>query len=99
MDCDGQPTSIVEPNTNLGGAEPQGVLRFGGSARDSGHSCLFLAHNNPHVFQVVDRIVVMRRGRIVADDIDPKHISIEQVELVITGMAEHEVTGAAAPAG
>jgi len=74
------------------------VLRFVRNARDSGHSCIFIAHNIHHVFQVVDRIVVMRRGRIVADDIDPKRTSIEQVELIITGM-EHETTDAAAATG
>jgi simple sugar transport system ATP-binding protein len=31
---------------------------------------------------------VMRRGKVVADEIDPKHTSIEHVEHVITGMAE-----------
>ena len=55
-------------------------------ARNSGHSCIFIAHNIHHVFQVVDRIVVMRRGRVVADDIDPKTTSVEAVEQVITGM-------------
>jgi len=29
--------------------------------------------------------VVMRRGRIVADDIDPKRASVAEVEGVITG--------------
>ena len=64
---------LDEPTNNLGVAETQGVLRFVRNARDSGHSCIFIAHNIHHVFQVVDRIVVMRRGRVVADDIDPKH--------------------------
>src|SRR5918997_855806 len=79
---------LDEPTNNLGVAETQGVLRFVRNARDSGHSCIFIAHNIHHVFQVVDRIVVMRRGAIVADDIDPKRSSVEEVERVITGMAE-----------
>ena len=79
---------LDEPTNNLGVAETQGVLRFVRSARDSGHSCIFIAHNIHHVFQVVDRIVVMRRGKVVADDIDPKRTSIEQVEAVITGIEE-----------
>jgi simple sugar transport system ATP-binding protein len=41
------------------------------------------------VFQVVDRIVVLRRGKKVADDIDPKRTTIEEVEKVITGMVNH----------
>jgi simple sugar transport system ATP-binding protein len=77
---------LDEPTNNLGVAETQGVLRFVRNARDSGHSCIFIAHNIHHVFQVVDRIVVMRRGKVVADDIDPKTTSVEDVERVITGM-------------
>jgi len=76
---------LDEPTNNLGVAETQGVLRFVRNARDSGHSCIFIAHNIHHVFQVVDRIVVMRRGRVVADDIDPKRTSVAEVEGVITG--------------
>jgi simple sugar transport system ATP-binding protein len=76
---------LDEPTNNLGVAETQGVLRFVRNARDSGHSCIFIAHNIHHVFQVVDRIVVMRRGRIVADDIDPKTTTVADVENVITG--------------
>ena len=79
---------LDEPTNNLGVAEVHGVLTFVRSARDSGHSCIFIAHNIHHVFQVVDRIVVMRRGQVVADDIDPKKSTVEAVERVITGM-EH----------
>jgi simple sugar transport system ATP-binding protein len=87
---------LDEPTNNLGVAETQGVLRFVRNARDSGHSCIFIAHNIHHVFQVVDRIVVMRRGQVVADDIDPKKSSVAEVELVITGMSEDDVKAAVA---
>lgn len=78
---------LDEPTNNLGVDETKGVLRFVRSARDSGHSCIFIAHNIYHVFQVVDRIVVLRRGKKVADDIDPKQTTIEAVEQIITGLA------------
>jgi simple sugar transport system ATP-binding protein len=87
---------LDEPTNNLGVAETQGVLRFVRNARDSGHSCIFIAHNIHHVFQVVDRIVVMRRGQVVADDIDPRKSSVAEVELVITGMSEDDVKAAVA---
>jgi simple sugar transport system ATP-binding protein len=77
---------LDEPTNNLGVEETKGVLRFVRGARDSGHSCIFIAHNIYHVFQVVDRIIVLRRGKKVADDIDPKHTTIEAVEGIITGM-------------
>lgn len=79
---------LDEPTNNLGVEETQGVLRFVRNARDSGHSCIFIAHNIYHVFQVVDRIVVLRRGKKVADDIDPKKTTIEGVEKIITGLIE-----------
>ena len=56
---------LDEPTNNLGVAETQGVLQFVRNARNSGHSCIFIAHNIHHVFQVVDRIVVLRRGTVV----------------------------------
>ena len=90
---------LDEPTNNLGVAETKGVLRFVRNARDSGHSCIFIAHNIHHVFQVVDRIVVMRRGRIVADDIDPKRTSVEEVELIITGISPEELGGSSAAIG
>lgn len=77
---------LDEPTNNLGVAETQGVLQFVRTARDTGHSCIFIAHNIHHVFQVVDRIAVMRLGTVVADDIDPRKTSVEAVEKIITGM-------------
>jgi len=79
---------LDEPTNNLGVEETRGVLRFVRNARDTGHSCVFIAHNIYHVFEVVDRIVVLRRGEKVADDIDPKQSSVEEVEKIITGMIE-----------
>ena len=99
MHFDSELIILDEPTNNLGVAETQGVLRFVRNARDSGHSCIFIAHNIHHVFQVVDRIVVMRRGRVVADDIDPKQTSVEEVERVITGMSDEQLQGTAAPGG
>ena len=85
---------LDEPTNNLGVAETQGVLNFVRGARDSGHSCIFIAHNIHHVFQVVDRIVVMRRGTVVADDIDPDKTTVEEVERVITGMSDADIKAA-----
>jgi simple sugar transport system ATP-binding protein len=76
---------LDEPTNNLGVAETRGVLQFVRDARDSGHSCILIAHNIHHVIQVADRIAVMHQGRVVADDIDPKASTVDEVERVITG--------------
>jgi simple sugar transport system ATP-binding protein len=86
MHFDGDLIILDEPTNNLGVEETKGVLRFVRSARDSGHSCILIAHNIYHVFQVVDRIIVLRRGKKVADDIDPRQTTMESVESIITGM-------------
>jgi len=80
---------LDEPTNNLGVAETLGVLNFVRDARDSGHSCIFIAHNIHHVFKVVTRIVVMRRGKIVSDNIEPAKSSIAEVEDIITGEDLH----------
>ncbi len=58
---------LDEPTNNLGVEETHGVLRFVKEMRAAGHTVLFITHNIHHVFQVADRIVVMRRGEVVAE--------------------------------
>ena len=76
-----------EPTNNLGVEETQGVLRFIREARAEGHSIIFIAHNIYHVFQVVDRINILRLGKMVAD-IKREDTNIEEVEKIITGLQE-----------
>lgn len=58
---------LDEPTNNLGVEETHGVLRFVKEVRDAGHTVLFITHNIHHVFQVADRLIVMRRGEVVAE--------------------------------
>ncbi len=58
---------LDEPTNNLGVEETHGVLRFVREMRDAGHTVLFITHNIHHVFEVADRIVIMRRGEVVAE--------------------------------
>jgi len=76
---------LDEPTNNLGVEESQGVLQFIKEAKRSGHSCIFITHNMYHVFQVVDRIVILRHSHIVGN-VYTKDTTIEEVEQVITGM-------------
>ena len=78
---------LDEPTNNLGVEETQGVLRFIKNAQLAGVSCIFITHNIYHVFQVVDRIVILRRGKQVGDVL-AKNTSIEEVEKVITGLID-----------
>jgi simple sugar transport system ATP-binding protein len=73
-----------EPTNNLGVEEADGVMRFIREAKDAGHSSLLISHNIHHIFQVVDRIVVLRHGLKVGD-IERSQTSVVEVEELITG--------------
>ncbi len=76
---------LDEPTNNLGVEETHGVLRFVNEVRDAGHSVLLITHNIHHVFQVADRIVVMRRGEIVAER-QVRDTDLLSVEALIMGV-------------
>ena len=63
------------------------VLALIGRLREAGIAVILISHRMPDVFDVCDRVVVMRRGRKVAD----KPIaasSPEEVTGLITGALE-----------
>jgi simple sugar transport system ATP-binding protein len=80
---------LDEPTNNLGVEETQGVLNFLRGAKATGHSSIFITHNIYHIFQVVDRIVVLRRGKNVAN-LRRDETTIEEVEKIITGIIDRK---------
>ena len=54
-----------EPVAALGIEESRKVLRLIRQLKANGHAVIVISHNLEHVFSVVDRIVVLRRGRLV----------------------------------
>ena len=65
---------LDEPTAALGVAERRNVLELIKSLRDAGIGVLIISHNLPDVFEVADRICVLRRGERVgtvpAADVD-----------------------------
>jgi simple sugar transport system ATP-binding protein len=76
-----------EPTNNLGVEETRGVLNFIKEAKADGHSSIFIAHNIHHVFQVVDRIVILRLGKNVAN-LRREDTTMDEVERIITGVQD-----------
>jgi ABC-type sugar transport system ATPase subunit len=59
---------LDEPTAALGVHESQHVLEILRALRDNrGISIAVISHNLEHVFSLADRIVIMRRGRIVGE--------------------------------
>jgi fructose transport system ATP-binding protein len=58
-------------------------------------SVVLVSHNMPHVFEIADRIHVMRLGRRVAV-VNPKRMSMSDTVAVMTGaMRPEELRGEA----
>jgi len=76
---------LDEPTNNLGVQESQSVLDFVKSTKESGHSSVFITHNIHHIYQVADRIIVLRHGEKVGDVLK-RETSIDEITALITGM-------------
>src|SRR5918993_2080509 len=73
-----------EPTAALGVAQTAKVLDLIRQVRDTGIPVVFISHNMPNVFQVADRIVVLRLGEVVTE-LDPKSATIEDAVAAMTG--------------
>jgi len=58
---------LDEPTMGLSLSETRKTLNFIRSIKDRGRSAIFIDHNVFHVYPVVDRIVVLDRGRVTAN--------------------------------
>ena len=56
-----------EPTNNLGVPEQHKVIELIGKLRDQGVPVVLITHTMPDVFAVSDRLIVMHRGRKVAE--------------------------------
>jgi D-xylose transport system ATP-binding protein len=75
---------LDEPTAALGVAQTRQVLNLIRRLRDQGLGVVVISHNLADVFEVVDRVVVLRLGRKVAS-FDIKATTPEQVVAAITG--------------
>jgi ABC-type sugar transport system ATPase subunit len=73
-----------EPTAALGVAQSQMVLDLVREVRNSGIPVVFISHNMPHVFEVADRIVVLRLGTVVTE-LDPRTDTIDKAVSWMTG--------------
>jgi simple sugar transport system ATP-binding protein len=58
---------LDEPTVALAISEVRKVLDFVRSIKESGRACIYIEHNLAHVHELADRLIVLDRGRIVAD--------------------------------
>jgi D-xylose transport system ATP-binding protein len=90
----GQPKVVLldEPTAALGVAQTETVLELIKRLRDRGLGVVVISHNLANVFEVADRIVVLRLGRF-AGSFDTDKVSREDIVAAITGAAESGPNG------
>ena len=76
-----------EPTAAISVRQVAEVLNLIRQLRDSGIAVVLISHRMPDVFDVADRVIVMRRGRKVADKVIAAS-SPEEVTGLITGAVE-----------
>src|SRR5258706_2751377 len=75
---------LDEPTAALGVAQTRQVLNMIRRLREQGLAIVVISHNLADVFEVVDRVIVLRLGRRVGT-FDIKKTTLEQVVSAITG--------------
>lgn len=83
---------LDEPTAALGVAQTRQVLNLIKRLRDQGVGVIVISHNMVDVFEVADRVVVMRLGRNVAE-FNVKNATTNQVIAAITGAEFAPVAG------
>jgi simple sugar transport system ATP-binding protein len=78
-----------EPTAALGVAQAGMVLDLVRRVRQTGIPVVFISHNMPQVFEVADRVVVLRLGEVVAE-LDPEKASTDEAVAAMTGSLREE---------
>lgn len=77
-----------EPTAAISVRQVKEVLGLLNRLKETGHAVILVSHRMPDVFEVCDRVAVLRRGRKVADKAI-KDTSPEEVTGLITGAIAH----------
>ncbi|NOU97034.1 ATP-binding cassette domain-containing protein [Paenibacillus sp. LMG 31456] len=78
-----------EPTAALGVEQSAMVLDLVRQVRSKGIPVIFISHTMPFVFDVCDRIVILRLGEVVAD-LNVKDTTVNEVVQYITGSLQSE---------
>lgn len=78
-----------EPTAALGVRETGQVLDLIRAIRQRGLPVVLISHNMPNVFEIADRIHIMRLGRRAAV-VSPKTHTMADVVAIMTGAAKFE---------
>ena len=90
---------LDEPTAALGVAQTRMVLDLILRLKDHGLAVMAISHNLNDVFEVADRIAILRLGRMVAQDRLSEFDRQSVVDFMTTGVSSRTVAGSVGPAG
>jgi ABC-type sugar transport system ATPase subunit len=76
---------LDEPTAALGARESRSVLDLIVRLREAGQAVIVISHALDHVIEVADRAVVMRRGRVVGEEVPSRQTQARIVSLIVGG--------------
>ena len=80
---------LDEPTMGLSLSETRKVLEFVAEIKQKGKSAIFISHSIYHLYPVVDRFVIVDRGKIAGEflkkDVTQEELEAHMVRLVQTG--------------
>jgi fructose transport system ATP-binding protein len=79
-----------EPTAALGVKETRQVLDLISQVRERGLPVILISHDMPHVFELADRIHIMRLGKRVAV-VTPQTHSMPEAVAIMTGATRSEL--------
>ncbi|MGV2982474.1 sugar ABC transporter ATP-binding protein [Microbacterium sp. AGC85] len=74
---------LDEPTSSLDADEVAELFRIIRNLRDDGVAILFVSHFLDQVYEIADRLTVLRNGRLVGEHLTPEILRIELVEKMI----------------
>ena len=74
-----------EPTAALGVPEQRKVMQLISRLREQNIAIIFISHNLIDIFEIADRIVILRQGRLVVDRMISEINKEEVVSLMVQG--------------
>ncbi|AQP46783.1 sugar ABC transporter ATP-binding protein [Tessaracoccus aquimaris] len=86
---------LDEPTSSLDSGEVEQLFRVMRSLRDQGVAILFVSHFIDQVFEISDRVTVLRNGRLIAEhrtaDLDQEHLISEMIGRSLAALGDLRV--------
>ncbi|WP_198142004.1 sugar ABC transporter ATP-binding protein [Leucobacter komagatae] len=86
----GKLVMLDEPTASLGKQERRELFDWIRELNAAGQSFVFISHYNSEIREICDECAVLRDGVLVADALDPRVTSSEEISRLVTGVAHEE---------